>query len=228
MAEQLLSRRSEAPRVTLKVQRAIQPTATSPWPRRLLLLLGVAVGGAILGQLGSTLLSTMLQGRSGNGGASILTRATSLPERIAEIDGLLLSRDSSAALLLIDDALAHFPNEPQLVTLRRRTEEELRNRFRYQTFEQLLAKRNYAAALALFDEISADSPYRHRAAQDLPSLRARFAAEQFDAAQAAAKLGQCDEARQLVSRVQALDPSHAGARAISESCNSDAASNRRP
>lgn len=225
MAEQLLTRRSEAPRVTLKVQRVAQPTTASPWPRRLLLLLGVAVGGAILGQLGSSLLSNMLQGQSSS---SIVTRAVSLADRKAEIEGVLLSRDSSAALLLIDDALAHFPNEPQLLTLRRRTEEEVRNRFRYQAFEQLLAKRNYAAAMALFDEIGTDSPYRHRAAQELPTLRARLVAEQFEAAQVAAKLGQCAEARLLASRVQALDPSHVGARALGENCGADPAASRRP
>lgn len=228
MAEQLLTRRSEAPRVTLKVQRVANPSAASPWPRRLLLLLAVAVGGAILGQLGSTVLSRMLQANRAGGSSSIVTRAMSLAERQAEIEGLLLSRDSSAALLLIDDALAHFPNDPQLVALRRRTEDELRNRFRFQSFELLVAKRNYAAALALYDEISADSPYRHRAAQELPVLRARYVAEQIEAAQIAAKLGQCAEARLLASRVQAIDPAHAGARAIEGSCGADSTSSRKP
>ena len=227
MAEQLLTRRSEAPRVTLKVQRVANPTTGSPWPRRLLLLLGVAVGGAILGQLGSALLSSMLQGRGSNG-SSIVTRAASLAERQAEIDAVLLSRDASAALLLIDDALAHFPNDPQLVALRRRTEEDVRNRFRYQAFEQMIAKRNFPAALALFDELGNDSPYRHRASQELPALRARYIADQMEAAQAAAKLGLCSEARQLAGRVQALEPAHSGARTLNESCTTDTSTARRP
>lgn len=225
MPEQLLNRRSETPRVTLKVQRLASEPAKSPWPKRILLLLAVAVGGALLGQLGSALLSRLLGGGS-NGGGSVVTRAATLPERLAEIDALLVSRDTGAALVLIDDALARFPNEAQLTALRRRAEDELKNRFRYQAFELLLAKRNFGGAMALFEEISADSPYRHRAAQELPTVRARYIAEQLDAGQAAAKLGQCPEARLLAARIQALEPSHSGARELIETCAADGQARR--
>ncbi len=69
MPEQLLNRRSEAPRVTLKVKRLSQEPAPSPWPKRLALLLAVAVGGALLGQLGSAVVSRMLGG--GNSGGPV-------------------------------------------------------------------------------------------------------------------------------------------------------------
>jgi hypothetical protein len=228
MPEQLLNRRSEAPRVTLKVQRLAHEPASSPWPKRLLLLLAVAVGGALLGQLGSALVSRLLSGNSSGGAGSTLTRAATLNERLGEIDALLMSRDSGSALVLIDDALTRFPSDPQLNALRRRAEEELKNRFRYQAFEQLLAKRNFGGALALFEELSADSPYRQRAAQELPALRSRHIAEQFEAGQMAAKLGQCPEVKLIAARIQAIEPSHSGARELIESCAGDGQAARRP
>lgn len=228
MPEQLLNRRSEAPRVTLKVQRLSQEPAPSPWPKRLALLLAVAVGGALLGQLGSAVVSRMLSGGNTGGAASPLTRATTLSERLSEIDALLVNHDAGAALVLIDDGLAHFPNEPQLTGLRRRADDELKNRFRYQAFEQLLAKRNFGGAIALYDEISPDSSYRHRASQELPALRARYIAEQLEAGQAAAKFGQCPEARLIAARIQALDPSHGGARELIETCAGEGPAGRHP
>lgn len=212
----------------MKVQRLASEPARSPWPKRLALLLAVAVGGALLGQLGSAVVSRLLGGSPGNSSGSVVTRAATLPERLGEIDGLLAHRDTGAALVLIDDGLARFPNDPQLNALRRRADDELKNRFRYQAFEQLLAKRNFGGALALFDEISADSPYRHRAAQELPTLRARYVAEQLDAGLAAAKLGQCPEARQIAGRIQAIEPSHSGARELIEACSADGPTARRP
>ena len=103
--------------------------STMEWPKRLLVLLGVAVGGALLGQLGSSLF-TSVSSRGGGGSASVLTRAGSLPERQAEIDALLGNRDYGAALLLIDEALLRFPGDAGLAAQKRRVEEEIKNRFR--------------------------------------------------------------------------------------------------
>lgn len=227
MADQLLSRRAESKRTTRKVEPHIQREKGQPWYHRVLLLTVIAVGGAMVGHLGSQLTARLIAGRStqrhpggGEAGAAsgLLSMATSVSERLLEIDQHMSTRDFGTALLLCDEALALFPGDNQLQGRRQHAEDELHNRFRYQMFQQAAARRNYAAALALFNEIPADSLYKSRATQELPSVRSHLVGEWLSTAQLAARLGQCAEARAYAAGVLALDKASASAHAVMEQC----------
>jgi hypothetical protein len=225
MAEQLLSRRPENNRTTRKVEPIPLHAPPSRWYQRILLLLVIAVGGALVGHLGSQLTSRLLSDRTvaqpalPHGGVSAaLSEAATVSDRLLEIDQHMGNRDFGTALLLCDEALAFFPGDSQLQGRRQHAEDELHNRFRYQMFEQAAARRNYAAALALFNEIPADSLYKFRATQELPSVRSHLVGERLTAAQTAVKLGQCNEARVYAEGVLALDSSSSSARAVLAQC----------
>lgn len=225
MAEQLLSRRPESNRTTRKVEPISLRPKPAPWYQRVLLLALIAVGGALVGHLGSQLFARLLAGRSpavvGSGTGRViasLSAATSVSDRLIEIDQHMQNRDFGTALLLCDEALALYPGDNQLLGRRQHAEDELHNRFRYQMFQQAAGKRNYSAALALFSEIPADSMYKSRAMQELPSVRSHAVGDWLTAAQSAVRLGQCAEARVYAAGVLSLDNGSAPAKAVMDQC----------
>lgn len=228
MAEQLLSRRPENNRTTRKVEPIPLNQTSPPWYQRIVMLVLIAGGGAVVGHLGSQLTARLLSGRSAGaitalqqrpGGApALLSAATTLSERLIEIDQHLAGRDFGTAFLLCDEALLLFPSENQVLVRRQHAEDELHNRFRYQMFEQAASRRNYTAAVALYNEIPSDSTYKLRAMQELPAIRSHIVGEKLSAAQTAAKLGECGEARLYANGVLAIDGSSLAARAVLEQC----------
>jgi hypothetical protein len=233
MAEQLLSRRPESNRTTRKVEPISLIRPNPPWYQRVVMLILIAGGGAVVGHLGSQLTSRLLSGRSvtlpqrpGGVAPSLLSAAPSLSERLIEIDQHLSGRDFGTALLLCDEALTMFPSENQVLVRRQHAEDELHNRFRYQMFEQAATRRNYTAAVALYNEIPADSTYKLRAMQELPALRSHIVGEKLSSAQTAAKLGECSEARLYAGGVLAIDGASLAARAVLEQCPATGNANR--
>ncbi len=225
MTEQLLSRRPEHNRTTRKVEPISARSAGPAWYMRVLLLVIIALGGALVGHIGSQVTAHLLSSRAvtprsqaSSSVSSLLSLAQSVPERLLEIDQHMSNRDFGTALLLCDEALTLFPGDTQLQGRRQRTEDELKNRFRYQMFEQAAARRNYAAALALWNEIPAESMYKARAMQALSRVRSHFMGERLAIAQAAARLGQCGEARLYAASVLALDSTSVSAHAVLDQC----------
>lgn len=200
------------------------------WHQRALLLMLIAVGGAVVGHVGSQLLARFLSARAPvqgptyssakRGDSAPLSGASSSAERLREIDTHLRNRDFGTALLLCDEAQGLFPGDRELLGRRQRAEDELHNRFRYQMFEQAAARRHYAAALALFNEIPADSAYKLRAAQALASVRSHFISEWLATAETAARLGQCNEARLYAAEILSIDGANVAARAVMAECSS--------
>ena len=224
MADQLLTRRPETTRTTRKVEPISLRPPRAPAYQRILLLGVIAVAGALVGHFGSQLFARLLAGRApvapyGRPGiVASLSGATSVSDRLIEIDQHMQNRDFGTALLLCDEALALYPGDNQLLGRRQHAEDELHNRFRYQMFQQAAGKRNYSAALALFSEIPADSMYKSRAMQELPSVRSHAVGDWLAAAQSAVRLGQCAEARVYATGVLNLDSGSAPARAVMEQC----------
>lgn len=226
MAEQLLTRRPENNRTTRKVEPIPLNRTSPPWYQRAIMLVLIAGGGAVVGHLGSQLTARLLAGRSvavpmarpGGSAPTLLSAAPTLSERLIEIDQHLSGRDFGTAFLLCDEALLLFPSENQVLVRRQRAEDELHNRFRYQMFEQAATRRNYTAAVALYNEIPTDSTYKLRAMQELPAIRSHIVGEKLSAAQTAARLGECNEARLYANGVLAIDGSSLAARAVLEQC----------
>lgn len=231
MAEQLLSRRPEKVRATTKVE-PVPLRGMQSWTSRPVMLVAVAVAGAVLGHLLSQIAAHWLADRPttpsalrplaahGERGAP-LSVASSAADRMMEIERALDSRDFTLALLLTEEALLAFPGDTQFLAKRQRAEDELHNRFRYQTFQGAVSRQNYAAAMALFNEIPADSVMKFKATQDLRPVRDQYITEQLAAAQAAAKLGQCTEARTYAQAVLNLDSGNQDALTLSNQCGNN-------
>lgn len=231
MAEQTLTRRSESKRVTMKMTPLPPPRLGSRLPAWLsgpALVALIAVGGAIIGSIGSQVVARLTQGpdkgsdKARRGG---IAKGTAATERIVEIEAALQGRDFASALLLAEEGMRYFPGEPQFQAKRKRADEEIQNRFRYQTFQLAISRQNYQAALALFDELPVDSSYKFKATQELKAVREQYIAEQLHLAQAAARLSQCDEARAFATSVLSLDNTNRPALSLISDCTrkSDAA-----
>jgi hypothetical protein len=141
-----------------------------------------------------------------------------------EIDQALQSRDFGAALLFAEEGLRLYPGDGQFNAKRQRAEDEIQNRFRFQALQAALTRQNFSAAMALFDEIQADSAFKSKATQELGSAREQYIAEQLRDGQAAAKLAQWAEAKTSAQAVLTLDSGNAAARTLLADCDKSAGS----
>ena len=192
------------------------------WLRTSILVVAVALGGAAIGSLGSQLLARLTVQSSNRGAvhkAPLLLLKSNTPSgQLAEIDQALLVHDSATAIILCDEALRGSPGDPQLMARRKRAEEEQLDRFRLEMIEQAISRRNYAAAAALAEEISAASPQRVQATTRLQAVLVPFLDGLLAEADRAAKLSLCNEARALLSQVLQLHPQNGRAQEILASC----------
>ena len=186
------------------------------------LVVAVALGGAAVGSLGSQLLARLTLRKAGPATTSkaplLLLRSETLEGRLAEIDQALAQHDSSMALLLCEEALRQNPSDPQLLLRRKRAEEEQLDRFRFEMLDQAISRRNFAAAVALAEEISAGSPLRAQAQTRIQSVVAPYVKSLLDEAERAVKLSLCSEARTILSQVLELDPQNSRAQEILSAC----------
>lgn len=198
----------------------------------------VALGGAALGSLGSQLVALITSSQhrdaagtgttespgpsasatSSSGSVGLLSKAPSAAERFVEIEQALQSREFTTALLLAEEGLRLYPGDTQFNVKRQRAEEELQNRFRLQAFELAVERQNYPAALALFEEVSADSSYKTKATEALAHVRTKYIESQLTIAQNAMQLSQCAEARAFAQEVLAQDSSNQQAKLIVSEC----------
>jgi hypothetical protein len=223
MAEQLLKRRPEQLRATTKVTPI--PAPPSFWSSRNLIFVVIALGGALAGHLLSQLIAFAMSDRPlrrgvGKGGerGAMLSTAGSAAERLTEVERALQSREFGAALLLAEEALRLYPADQQLQAKRQRAEDEMQNRFRFETFELAVSRHNDGAAMALFAEIPADSAFKFRAAQAVRAVRERLLTADLKAAQSAAKLSQCAEARSYAQAALTLDSGNQVALTLLQEC----------
>jgi hypothetical protein len=232
-ADKPLPKRSDQQRHTTK----IEPISKSGWlglkvsGGTLTLLIAIALGGAVLGSLGSQVVAYLASDHQGGGAAGaggtapgsaatgLLSKASGAADRLLEIDQALQGRDFGTALLLADEGLRLYPGDQQFHAKRQRAEDEIQNRFRYQTLESAITRQNFVAAMAIFEEIPAESTFKAKAKDDLDAARDQYIAEQLRDALTAAKLSLCSEAKSSAQTVLNLDSNNAGARAILSDCD---------
>ena len=192
------------------------------WLRTGVLVVAVAIGGAAIGSLGSQLLARLTVQSANRGTVPkaplLLLKSNTAAGQLAEIDQALLIHDSATAIILCDEALRGSPGDPQLMARRKRAEEDQLDRFRLDMIEQAISRRNYAAATALAEEISAASPQRAQATTRIQDVLTPFLDGLLSEADRAAKLSLCNEARALLSQVLQLHPQNSRAQEILASC----------
>ena len=187
-----------------------------------LLVLAVALGGAAVGSLGSQLLARFTMRPNGQPAGNkppvLVLRSETAEGRLAEIDQALTQHDASLALILCDEALRQSPGDAQILSRRKRAEETLLDRFRLEMIEQAISRRNFAAAVAIAEEISAGSPIRAQASLRIQRVLEPFLASLLDEADRAAKLSLCPEVRTILSQVLQLEPQSSRAQEILSAC----------
>lgn len=198
------------------------------WLRTGSLVVAVALAGAAVGSIGSQLLARLTMQHPVRGATHkaplLILRSTTLAGQLAEIDKALLAYDAATALILCDEALRGSPGDPQLMARRKRAEEAQLDRFRLEMIEQAISRRNYAAATALAEEITAGSPLRAQAMLKIQTVLDPFLDSLLAEADRAAKLALCTEARALLVQVLQLSPQNSRAQAILAACPLSAAS----
>ena len=186
----------------------------------------IAFGGAVLGSLGSQVVAYLTAERpSSPTGTSVarpvtglLSKSSAAADRLLEIDQALQNRDFGTALLFAEEGLRLYPGDARFNVKRQRAEEEIQNRFRYQTLQSAITRQNFPAAMALYDEIQADSTFKFKATQELGSAREQYISEQLRDGHAAAKLALCAEAKTSAQAVLTLDSGNAAARTLLADC----------
>jgi hypothetical protein len=188
------------------------------------LTLLIALGGAVLGSLGSQVVAfftaerTSPAGTRGQAATGLLSKAATPGERLFEIDQALQAGEFGTALLFAEEGQRLYPGDPRFAGKQKRAEDEIQNRFRYQTMQAAIARLNFAAAVALFDEIPADSAFKGKASQDLGKAREQYIAEQLRDGQTAVKLALCDEAKTCAQAVLTVDSDNTTARSLIAEC----------
>lgn len=187
-----------------------------------LLVLAVALGGAAVGSLGSQLLARFTMRSNGQPAGNkppvLVLRAETAEGRLAEIDQALTQHDASLALILCDEALRQSPGDAQILSRRKRAEDTQLDRFRLEMIEQAISRRNFAAAVAIAEDISAGSPIRAQASLRIQRVLDPFLSGLLDEADRAAKLSLCPEVRTILSQVLQLEPQNSRAQEILSAC----------
>lgn len=227
MADKPLPKRTDQQRPTAKVEPLPRPGRFGFKVSGITLTILIALGGAVLGSLGSQVVAFLTTDHAasstGPGGArsvsGLLSKGASATDRLLEIDQLLQSRDFGSALLFCEEGLRLYPGDTRFNAKRQRAEEEIQNRFRYQTMQSAIGRLNFAAAMALYEEISADSTFKLKATQELGTARDQYIAEQLRDGEAAVKLAQCSEAKACAQAVLDLDKDNAAAHGLLAQCD---------
>ena len=226
-ADKPLPKRADQQRNTTKVEPLPRPGRFNLKVSGGVLTLLIALGGAVLGSLGSQVVAFLTaertpSGTAGSAATGLLSKLTTAGERLFEIDQALQAGEFGTALLFAEEGQRIFPGDPRFAGKQKRAEDEIQNRFRYQTMQAAIARLNFAAAMALFEEIPADSAFKGRASQDLGKAREQYIAEQLRDGQAAAKLALCDEAKSCAQAVLTVDSDNTTARSLIAECEKPA------
>jgi ABC transport system ATP-binding/permease protein len=103
-------------------------------------------------------------------------------------------------------------------TLRRRIDTERQGALLFAQFDEASAAKNYAEAMARYEQIPADSVYRRRAKARYDEARTLLVAEHMAAADKARIAGRCAEVRTEVAEVTRLDPRNMMAKELVRLC----------
>ena len=85
-------------------------------------------------------------------------------------------------------------------------------------FDEAAAAKNYAEAMARFEQIPADSIYKRRAKPRYDEARTLLVAEHMSAADKARAAGRCAEVKTEVAEITRLDPRNNMARELVRLC----------
>ena len=222
-ADKALPKRADQQRNTTKVEPLPRPGRFGLKVSGGMLTLLIALGGAVLGSLGSQVVAFLTAERTspagtGSAATGLLSKAATAGERLFEIDQALQAGEFGTALLFAEEGQRLYPGDPRFAGKQKRAEDEIQNRFRYQTMQAAIARLNFAAAVALFDEIPADSAFKGKASQDLGKAREQYIAEQLRDGQTAVKLALCDEAKTCAQAVLTVDSDNTTARSLIAEC----------
>jgi pSer/pThr/pTyr-binding forkhead associated (FHA) protein len=102
--------------------------------------------------------------------------------------------------------------------LRRRVDTERQGALLFAQFDEASAAKNYAEAMARYDQIPADSVYKRRAKPRYDEARTLLVAEHVAAADKARTAGRCAEVRTEVAEIARLDPRNMMAREMIRLC----------
>jgi ABC transport system ATP-binding/permease protein len=113
---------------------------------------------------------------------------------------------SKAALDKIGATIEDPGVRKDATTLRRRVDVELQASVQFSQFDEASGAKNYADAVARYEQIPAESIYKRRAKPRYDEARTLLVAEHMAAADKARAAGKCAEVRSEVAEVMRLEP----------------------
>ena len=125
---------------------------------------------------------------------------------------------AETALVKIDGAAADGAIRREAAALTRKVETERQGAAHFARFDAAANEKNYAAAVAGFAEIPADSIYKKRARPRYDEARALLIAQHISAAEAARAEGRCADVRVEAGQVLRLDPKNLLIRDLARLC----------
>jgi pSer/pThr/pTyr-binding forkhead associated (FHA) protein len=105
-----------------------------------------------------------------------------------------------------------------VTALSKRVSDERQGALQFAKFDEAANAKNYAAALAGYEQIPSDSVYKHRAQPRYEEARTLLVAEHMTAAEKARSDGRCLEVRQEAAEVLRLEPHNMLIRDLSRLC----------
>ena len=102
--------------------------------------------------------------------------------------------------------------------LRRRVDAERLGAMAFAEFDEAANTKNYAAAMARYDQIPADSVYKRRAKARYEEARTLLVAEHLSSAEQARSAGRCADVRTEAAAVARLDPKNTVGREMVRLC----------
>jgi pSer/pThr/pTyr-binding forkhead associated (FHA) protein len=125
---------------------------------------------------------------------------------------------AQAALGHLDPATADAGARREAATLARKIEAERQSASLYARFDEAASAKDYAAVVAGYAQIPADSVYKKRALPQYDEARGALIAQHTTAAEQARSEGRCADMRVEAGQVLRLDPKNVQVRELSKLC----------
>ncbi len=139
-----------------------------------------------------------------------------------DADHAIKAEDWDQALAKANAALALDSQQDLARDRKSKAEAEMKNRTAYANFVAAAGKSDYDSALASFGEISADSIYRPKGTDQFGKVKQAYIRTHLDAAKRAKTANKCDEARQHVEAILAVDDAQSEAKDVLRTCGAHA------
>ena len=182
----------------------------------------VAAVAVVLALVGGGILISKMGGNKDDKATGQKLSPAEIESQVAKLlldaDKAMKAEDWEQAITRCDEALKLDSSQELARDKRQKAEAEQKNRAAFNAFQKAMKGGDYDSAVASYGEITEDSVYRQKGAEQYAQAKKQYLRIHLEAARRAKAAGKCEEARQHVEAAMTVDEGNTEAQEIIKSC----------